>query len=153
MHRDRYLLKPVLRFALSPLPVLYFMVRSQETFLLPSKKKGEEGKKEEEKKKSLVSTLSPTRRALCLASAPLFVINLHGVMFALADVAVGQWLARRQCGRLLRRRTGRGRVLPAARGLERCSVPGPQVASGGEALSSRICGVGLSRAAVYTQTV
>lgn len=43
VHRDRYLLKPVLRFSPSPLLVLYFTVRSHETFVFPSKKKGEEG--------------------------------------------------------------------------------------------------------------
>lgn len=44
VHRDRYLQKPVPGFA--PLPLLYFTVRSQKTFILPSKKKGEKKKKE-----------------------------------------------------------------------------------------------------------
>lgn len=101
--RDRYLLKPVPRLASSPSPALYFTERSQEMFLLPSKKKGKKkkGKKKEKrkkKKKSLVSTLTPTRRVLCLASALLFVIHLHGMMFALAGGAVAGSLAR---GRVL----------------------------------------------------
>lgn len=57
VHRDRYLLKPVLSFSPSPLPGLYFTVSSQETFLLPSKKKGEEGG--EKKKKVLSPCLLP----------------------------------------------------------------------------------------------
>lgn len=72
-------------------------------FLLPSKKTGkkkkgkkkkEKRKKKKRKKKSLVSTLTPTRRVLCLASALLFVIHLHGMMFALAGGAVAVSLAR-----------------------------------------------------------
>lgn len=72
-----------------------------------------------------------------MASAPLFVINLHGVMFALAGVVAGQQLARRHRGQLLCWRTGQARVLPAP-----CStgeeMPGLWEASGGGIPSLRV---------------
>lgn len=92
------------------------------------RRRGRKVKKKKKKEKNLVSALAPTRRALCSASVPLFVINLHGVMFALAGAAAGQRLARWYCSRLLHRRTGRGRVLPAPgstwTGDARSLVPG-----------------------------
>lgn len=103
----------------------------------PPFQEGGETKKGEKKGKSLVSTLPPTRRALCLASAPLFVINLHGVMFALAGVVAGQQLACRHHDRLLCWRTGRGRILlaPCGIGEEMLSL---WEAAGGGTPSSRV---------------
>lgn len=86
--------------------------------------------------------LTPTRRALCLASALLFVINLYGVMFALADAVAGHQLTWWYHGRLMCQRTGRGRVLPAP-GSTWTGDARSLMASGGEALSLRICSVGM----------
>lgn len=72
MHRDQYMLKSVPRFALRPLPVLYFTVRNQKCFSSLPRRRRMNGKK----KPPLVSTLAPTRRALCLASALFFSIFL-----------------------------------------------------------------------------
>lgn len=50
-------------------------------------------------------------------------------------------------------RMGQGRGLPCTQWHVElgCSVPGPQENSGGEAVSSKVCGVGMLRAVIYTQ--
>lgn len=128
-----YLPKPVPRCAPSPLPVLYFTVRSQEVFLLPSTKKGKEGKKRKKKKKSCLHAYSHQEGiefGLCSA----FCYN-----FVWRDVCFGRgsgWHAGAAAGSFSRGRVGTGSFChPAARR----AVPSPQVASGGEALSSTGC--------------
>lgn len=89
VHRDRYLQKPVPEFAPFPLPLLYFTARSQETFLLPSKRKGEEKKK---RKKSCLHT-SSHQEGIVLGLCSTFCYK-----FAWCDVCFGRCGGRAAAG-------------------------------------------------------
>lgn len=98
MHRDQYMLKPVPRFALRPLPVLYFTVKSQKHFSSLPRWRRMNGKT---KNHSCLYTCSPQEGivfGLCSVFFyfSFFSMNLHGVMFALAGVVSGQWLVHYQ---------------------------------------------------------